>query len=160
MCSIVDFSPSLEKIVKSGISNSLGKGIIFSIHSAYGFRYTSLFSDLSCTLKCLLMVSTIIFGSILACWLVGCTGAATWQAYCCGARINRNAVVDYPVVEHSAVGKQTINYSADSSVAESSANAPIVENSTIGQHTTNYSGNSSAAVPSAKTREAESSAAK
>ena len=67
--------------------------------------------------------------------------------------------VDYPMVEHSAVGKQTVNYSADSSVVESLANAPIVENSTIGQQIENYSGNSLAAIPSAVAPEAESSVA-
>ena len=38
--------------------------------------------------------------------------------------------VDYLVVEHSAVAKQTVNYSADSSIAESSAKTPEVESST------------------------------
>ena len=68
--------------------------------------------------------------------------------------------VDYPMVEHSAVGKQTVNYFADSSVVESSADAPIVEDSTVGQQTANYFGNSSDAVPSVETPEAESLATK
>ena len=42
-------------------------------------------------------------------------------------------VVDYPMIEHSIVGKQTVNHFADSSIAESSADAPIVEDLTVGQ---------------------------
>ena len=47
--------------------------------------------------------------------------------------------VDYLVVEHSAVGKQTVNYSADSSVAESSAETSEVKSSVAEQQTANNS---------------------
>ena len=52
------------------------------------------------------------------------------------------AVVDYLVIEHSAVGKQTINYFADSLVVEPSVDAPIADDLVVGQQVVNYSGNS------------------
>ena len=134
ICSTVDFSSSPEKIVKFGISNSLGKGIIFSIHSGYGFRHTGLLSGLNFTPKFLLMISAIIFESIPTGWLAGCTGAAVVVQ-----ESAETPAVDYLVVEHSADGKQTINYSADSSVAESSAETSEVESSVAEQQTANNS---------------------
>ena len=59
----------------------------------------------ACTLKCLLMVSTIIFGFVPTCWLAGCIDAAIWQACYCGARIDLTPAIDYPVVEHSVIEK-------------------------------------------------------
>ena len=71
----------------------------------------------------------------------------------------KTLLVDSPVIEHSAVRKKTVNHFANSSIAQSSADASIVEDLAVGQQTANYSSNSSAAVPST-TPEVESSAAK
>ena len=45
--------------------------------------------------------------------------------------------VDYLVVEHSDIGKQTVNYFADSSVAELLAETPKVESLAAEQQTAN-----------------------
>ena len=65
-------------------------------------------------------------------------------------------MVGYLVIEHLAVGTETLNHFADSSIIEPSANAPIVEDLTTGQRATNYSSNSLAIVLLAKTLETES----
>ena len=64
--------------------------------------------------------------------------------------------VDYPVIKHSTIGKQIVNYFNDSLIVEPSADAPIVGDSTICQQVANYSSNSLAVVPSTETLEVES----
>ena len=65
------------------------------------------------------------------------------------------ATVDYPMIEHLAIGKQTINLVVDGSVAESLADAPTIKDSTVGQQIAYYFGNSSATIPSTKALEAK-----